>query len=199
MIPSILPTYNRAPLAFVKGEGSWLVAEDGTRYLDLGAGIAVNALGHAHPDLVAALTEQAHKLWHVSNVLTNEPALNLARRLCELTFAQRVFFAHSGAVHASATVLTAFLRPFMLRLLKPAAGYQPEDRPSVSSLGFMWFFTYCSVLIFIHHLWLFIAESFSFTQFIFVIQKIAVSSVVSIAIILSLQYLFYRRRARAIV
>ena len=109
------------------------------------------------------------------------------------------FFAHSGAVHASATVLTAFLRPFMLRLLKPAAGYQPEDRPSVSSLGFMWFFTYCSVLIFIHHLCLFIEESFSFTQFIFVIQKIAVSSVVSIAIILSLQYLFYRRRARAIV
>ena len=52
MIPSVLPTYNRAPLAFVKGEGSWLIAEDGRRYLDLGSGIAVNALGHAHPALV---------------------------------------------------------------------------------------------------------------------------------------------------
>ena len=68
MIPSVLPTYNRAPMAFVRGEGSWLWQEDGTRYLDLGAGIAVNALGHANPDLVAALTEQAGKLWHVSNL-----------------------------------------------------------------------------------------------------------------------------------
>jgi rod shape-determining protein MreD len=108
-------------------------------------------------------------------------------------------YAHSGGVHASATVLTAFLRPFILRLLKPAAGYQPEDRPSVSSLGFLWFFTYCSVLIFIHHLWLFVVESFSFTQFIFVLQKIAVSSMVSIVIVLSLQYLFYRRKERALV
>jgi rod shape-determining protein MreD len=108
-------------------------------------------------------------------------------------------YAHSGGVHASATVLTAFLRPFILRLLKPAAGYQPEDRPSVSSLGFLWFFTYCSVLIFIHHLWLFIVESFSFTQFFFVFQKIAVSSMVSIVIVLSLQYLFYRRKERALV
>jgi rod shape-determining protein MreD len=108
-------------------------------------------------------------------------------------------YAHSGGVHASATVLTAFLRPFILRLLKPAAGYQPEDRPSVSSLGFLWFFTYCSVLIFIHHLWLFIVESFSFTQLIFVFQKIAVSSMVSIVIVLSLQYLFYRRKERALV
>ena len=68
MIPSVLPTYNRAPIAFVRGEGSWLVAEDGTRYLDLGSGIAVNALGHAHPALVATLSEQAQRLWHVSNV-----------------------------------------------------------------------------------------------------------------------------------
>jgi hypothetical protein len=68
MIPTVLPTYNRAPLAFSKGEGSWLVATDGTRYLDLGAGIAVNALGHANPDLIAALTEQAGKVWHVSNL-----------------------------------------------------------------------------------------------------------------------------------
>jgi acetylornithine/N-succinyldiaminopimelate aminotransferase len=65
MITPVLPTYNRAPMAFVKGEGSWLTAEDGSRYLDLGAGIAVNALGHAHPALVAAITEQAanRKRW----------------------------------------------------------------------------------------------------------------------------------------
>ena len=68
MIPHVLPTYNRADLAFEKGEGSWAVATDGTRYLDLGAGIAVNVLGHANPDLVAALTEQANRIWHVSNL-----------------------------------------------------------------------------------------------------------------------------------
>ena len=68
MIPSVLPTYNRAPLAFTKGEGTWLITDDGRRYLDMGAGIAVNALGHAHPDLVAAVTDQAQKLWHVSNL-----------------------------------------------------------------------------------------------------------------------------------
>ena len=68
MIPSVLPTYNRAPLQFVKGEGSWLVEADGRRFLDLGSGIAVNALGHANPALVEVLTEQAGKLWHVSNL-----------------------------------------------------------------------------------------------------------------------------------
>ena len=62
MIPSILPTYNRAPLSFVRGEGAWLIEADGRRFLDLGAGIAVNALGHAHPALVAALTAQAQRL-----------------------------------------------------------------------------------------------------------------------------------------
>jgi acetylornithine/N-succinyldiaminopimelate aminotransferase len=81
----------------VRGEGSRLWDQNGREYLDFAGGIAVNVLGHAHPRLVAALTEQAHKLWHVSNVLTNEPALRLAQRLCELTFAQRVFFANSGA------------------------------------------------------------------------------------------------------
>lgn len=108
------------------------------------------------------------------------------------------FYTHSGGIHASATVLTAFLRIYMLRLLKPAAGYQPEDRPSVSAMGFLWFFTYSSLLIFIHHLWLFIIESFSFIQFLFVMQKIAVSSAVSIAIVLSLQFLFYGRKARSL-
>jgi acetylornithine/N-succinyldiaminopimelate aminotransferase len=96
MIPSILPTYNRAPLSFERGEGTWLVEADGTRYLDLGAGIAVNALGHAHPALVEALTEQAGKLWHTSNLYRIPKQQELADRLVENTFADTVFFTNSG-------------------------------------------------------------------------------------------------------
>ena len=81
MIPSILPTYNRAPLTFVKGEGSWLVEADGRRFLDLGAGIAVNSLGHANPDLVAALTEQAGKVWHLSNLYEKLSVRNRAQAI----------------------------------------------------------------------------------------------------------------------
>ena len=96
MIASVLPTYNRAPLAFVKGEGSWLETAEGSRYLDLGAGIAVNALGHAAPDLVAALTEQAGKLWHVSNLYRIPEQERLADLLVEHSFADTVFFTNSG-------------------------------------------------------------------------------------------------------
>ncbi|EAP75230.1 aspartate aminotransferase family protein [Roseovarius nubinhibens] len=96
MIPSILPTYNRAPLSFVKGEGSWLIEADGRRFLDLGAGIAVNALGHAHPKLVAALTEQAGKLWHTSNLYHIPAQQALADKLVEHSFADTVFFTNSG-------------------------------------------------------------------------------------------------------
>ncbi len=96
MIPPILPTYNRAPLTFVKGEGSWLIEADGRRFLDLGAGIAVNALGHAHPDLVAALTAQAGALWHTSNLYNIPAQQELAERLVEATFADTVFFTNSG-------------------------------------------------------------------------------------------------------
>jgi len=96
MIPSILPTYNRAPMSFVAGEGAWLIEEDGRRYLDLGAGIAVNVLGHAHPDLVAALTEQAGKLWHTSNLYGIPGQQELADRLVDATFADTVFFTNSG-------------------------------------------------------------------------------------------------------
>ncbi len=96
MITAVLPTYNRAPLAFTHGEGSWLIAEDGRRYLDLGAGIAVNALGHAHPALVQTLTEQAGKLWHVSNVYRIPEQERLAEMLVDLTFADTVFFTNSG-------------------------------------------------------------------------------------------------------
>lgn len=107
MIPSVLPTYNRAPLAFVKGEGSWLIAEDGRRYLDLGSGIAVNALGHAHPALVQTLTDQAHRLWHVSNVYTIPEQERLAGLLTEATFADTVFFTNSGTEAAELAIKMA--------------------------------------------------------------------------------------------
>ena len=96
MITAVLPTYNRAPLAFVSGNGSWLLADDGQRYLDLGAGIAVNVLGHAHPALVAALGAQAAKLWHVSNLYRIPEQERLAEMLVEATFADTVFFTNSG-------------------------------------------------------------------------------------------------------
>jgi acetylornithine/N-succinyldiaminopimelate aminotransferase len=107
MIPSVLPTYNRAPLAFVTGKGSWLTAEDGRRYLDLGGGIAVNALGHAHPALVSTLTEQAGKLWHVSNVYRIPAQERLADLLVERTFADTVFFTNSGTEAAELAIKMA--------------------------------------------------------------------------------------------
>ena len=96
MIPSVLPTYARAPLTFVKGEGSWLITDDGRRLLDLGAGIAVNALGHAHPPLVQALTEQAQAVWHTSNLYHIPAQQKLADMLVDKTFADTVFFTNSG-------------------------------------------------------------------------------------------------------
>ena len=96
MIPSVLPTYNRASLTFVKGEGSWLIEADGRRFLDMGAGIAVNALGHAHPALIEALTEQAGKLWHTSNLYNIPQQQALADKLVDATFADTVFFTNSG-------------------------------------------------------------------------------------------------------
>jgi acetylornithine/N-succinyldiaminopimelate aminotransferase len=93
----LLPTYARVDLAFERGEGVWLIATDGERYLDFTSGVAVNALGHAHPRLVAALSEQAQKLWHVSNLYRIPEGERLAARLCELCFADMVFFCNSGA------------------------------------------------------------------------------------------------------
>jgi acetylornithine/N-succinyldiaminopimelate aminotransferase len=97
VFPVLLPTYNRTDIAFVRGEGSWLFAEDGKRYLDFGAGIAVNAFGHANPKLVAALTEQAGKLWHTSNLYRVPGQESLAKKLVENSFADTVFFTNSGA------------------------------------------------------------------------------------------------------
>ncbi|MPZ36555.1 MAG: acetylornithine/succinylornithine family transaminase [Rhizobiales bacterium] len=93
----LLPTYARVDLAFERGEGVWLVATNGERYLDFTSGVAVNALGHAHPRLIAAISEQAQKLIHVSNLYRIPEAERLAARLCAASFADFVFFANSGA------------------------------------------------------------------------------------------------------
>ena len=94
---AVMPTYARQNVVFERGEGAWLVATTGDRYLDFASGIAVNALGHAHPKLIAALTEQAHKLWHSSNLYRIAGQERLAERLCQATFADKVFFCNSGA------------------------------------------------------------------------------------------------------
>jgi len=93
----LLPTYARINLAFERGEGAWLIATNGDRYLDFASGVAVNALGHAHPRLVAALAEQAQKVWHVSNLYQIPEAERVAQRLCDASFADVVFFCNSGA------------------------------------------------------------------------------------------------------
>jgi len=97
MTSHLMPTFARVHLAFERGEGVWLVATDGERYLDFTSGVAVNALGHAHPHLAAALAEQAHKLWHVSNLYEIPESERAAARLCEASFADVVFFCNSGA------------------------------------------------------------------------------------------------------
>ena len=104
---ALLPTYARAPVAFERGDGAWLTATDGTRYLDFGAGIAVCCLGHGHPHLVNTLTEQAQKLWHVSNLFQIPQAERLAKRLVEKTFADYVFFTNSGAEALEGAIKTA--------------------------------------------------------------------------------------------
>ena len=97
MSSHLLPTYARVDLAFERGEGAWLFTAEGERYLDFTSGVAVNALGHAHPQLVEALTEQAHKVWHVSNLYRIPEGEMLADRLCAMSFADTVFFQNSGA------------------------------------------------------------------------------------------------------
>jgi acetylornithine/N-succinyldiaminopimelate aminotransferase len=94
--PYVMPTYARIDLAFERGEGAWLYTSSGERYLDFTSGVAVNALGHAHPALVAALNEQAQKLWHVSNLYRIPQAERLAERLCAHSFADVAFFCNSG-------------------------------------------------------------------------------------------------------
>jgi len=94
---ALLPTYARSELSFARGEGAYLYTTTGERYLDFASGVAVTALGHAHPHLVKALTEQVKKLWHVSNLHQIPEQARLAERLTDATFADYVFFANSGA------------------------------------------------------------------------------------------------------
>ncbi len=96
MTGGLMPTYNRIDIAFERGEGCWLFAEDGRRYLDFASGIAVNSLGHCHPKVVAALEEQGRKLWHISNLYRIPQSERLAERLCASSFAEQVFFTNSG-------------------------------------------------------------------------------------------------------
>ncbi|MEO0762833.1 MAG: aminotransferase class III-fold pyridoxal phosphate-dependent enzyme, partial [Pseudomonadota bacterium] len=96
MIAPVMPTYNRTPLEFERGEGAWLTSTDGRRFLDFGAGIAVNVLGHAHPRLVAAIKAQAERVWHVSNLYEIPEQRRLAEALVDATFADTVFFTNSG-------------------------------------------------------------------------------------------------------
>ena len=107
MTSHLLPVYARADIAFERGEGVWLYGTNGERYLDFSAGVAVNALGYAHPHLVAALCEQAGKVWHVSNLYCIPEAERLAERLCEASFAELVFFCNSGAEAMEAAIKTA--------------------------------------------------------------------------------------------
>ncbi len=107
MISAVMPTYARAPLSFVKGEGSWLLDDQGRRYLDIGGGIAVNALGHAHPELVKTLQEQAENLWHTSNLYQIPNQQALADKLVAHTFADTVFFTNSGTEAMEAAVKMA--------------------------------------------------------------------------------------------
>ncbi len=100
-------TYARAPLRFERGEGVWLIAEDGTRYLDFAAGVAVNSLGHAHPHLVSALKNQADKVWHLSNLYEVPGQETLGARMTEATFADKVFFTNSGAEALECAIKTA--------------------------------------------------------------------------------------------
>ena len=102
-----MPTYARVDIAFERGEGAWVITAGGDRYLDFTGGVAVNVLGHAHPRLVAALTEQAGKLWHTSNLYRVTNAEKLADKLCAATFADLVFFCNSGAEALEGVIKTA--------------------------------------------------------------------------------------------
>src|SRR3954464_13770878 len=93
----LLPVFARVDLGFERGEGAWLVATNGDRYLDFGSGVAVNALGHCHPHLVAALETQGHKLWHSSNLYRIPGQERMAERLVANSFADTAFFCNSGA------------------------------------------------------------------------------------------------------
>ena len=123
----MLPAYARVDLAFERGEGVWLTATNGDRYLDFASGVAVNALGHSHPAVVAAITEQAQKVIHVSNLYRIPEGERLAARLCAMTFADKVFFGNSGAEAMEGVIK-------MVRKYQSASGH-PERYRIISFEG----------------------------------------------------------------
>ena len=136
-----MPTYARANLVFERGEGTWLIASNGDRYLDFASGVAVNALGHAHPKLIAALTEQAHKVWHTSNLYRVAGQERLAERLCEVTFADQVFFCNSGAEACEGAIKLARRfhyvngRPERWRLITFKGAFHGRTLATIASAG----------------------------------------------------------------
>ena len=138
---ALYPCFARADLSFDHGEGIWLTASDGRRYLDCATGIAVTALGHSHPRLVDALVRQARKLWHVSNAFRIPEQERLARRLCDETFADRVFFSNSGAEALETAIKTArryhFVngRPERWRLLTFEGGFHGRTLATIAAGG----------------------------------------------------------------
>ena len=139
--PAVMPTYARANLVFERGEGAWLIATNGDRFLDFGSGVAVNALGHAHPKLIDALTQQANKVWHTSNLYRVAGQERLAERLCEVTFADTVFFCNSGAEACEGAIKVArryhFVngRPERWRLITFKGAFHGRTLATIASAG----------------------------------------------------------------
>jgi acetylornithine/N-succinyldiaminopimelate aminotransferase len=139
--PAVMPTYARANLVFERGEGAWLIATNGDRFLDFGSGVAVNALGHAHPKLIDALTQQANKVWHTSNLYRVAGQERLAERLCEVTFADTVFFCNSGAEACEGAIKVARRyhyvngRPERWRLVTFKGAFHGRTLATIASAG----------------------------------------------------------------
>jgi acetylornithine/N-succinyldiaminopimelate aminotransferase len=136
-----MPTYGRVDVVFERGEGTWIVSTTGERYLDFASGVAVNALGHAHPKLVAALTEQAQKLWHSSNLYRVAAQEKLAEMLCKVTFADQVFFCNSGAEACEGAIKVARRhhyvsgRPERWRLITFRGAFHGRTLATIASAG----------------------------------------------------------------
>ena len=139
--PAVMSTYARVDLVFERGEGTWIVSSTGERYLDFVSGVAVNVLGHSHPKLIAALSEQAQKLWHSSNLYRVAAQEKLAERLCELTFADQVFFCNSGAEACEGAIKLArryhFVsgRPERWRLVTFKGAFHGRTLATIASAG----------------------------------------------------------------
>ena len=141
MASHLLPTYARVDLAFERGEGAWLYTAEGERYLDFTAGVAVNALGHAHPHMIAALTEQVQKVWHVSNLYRIPEGERLADRLCRLSFADTVFFQNSGteaiecAIKMARKYQYASGRPERFRIITFEGAFHGRTLAAIAATG----------------------------------------------------------------